>query len=201
MRCAWSGHDYAPPQIHITANKTLVQMDVVVRDSRGHVVSGLKQGDFEILDEGKPRAITAFSEATRMPVGSGAAVPQVAASTEGSAAPALRSTLLFFDDLHITSAELQRMQAAAVRFVRNGIGLGNARGCLRLIGRARPRLHGGSGGAHRLDSETAVASAHFRGRIAAVPADHSLHRVLDRRTERLCCVQRRGAGDAGLQRQ
>src|ERR1035441_9499051 len=56
-----SAHVYIPPQIRLTVQAQLVQLEVVVRDSRGQAVSGLKQGDFEILDEGKPRAMTAFS--------------------------------------------------------------------------------------------------------------------------------------------
>jgi hypothetical protein len=60
-----SAHVYTPPQARLTAQVQLVQLEVVVRDPRGHAVGGLKQGDFEILDEGKPRAIAAFSVEAR----------------------------------------------------------------------------------------------------------------------------------------
>src|ERR1035438_4415868 len=56
-----SAHVYTPPQVRLAVQSQLVQVEVVVRDQRGRSVGGLKQGDFEILDEGKPRAMAAFS--------------------------------------------------------------------------------------------------------------------------------------------
>src|SRR5580698_6484487 len=55
-----SAHAYAPP-LHITAQTSLVQLEVVVRDPNGHAQGGLKQNDFEVFDDGKPREIAAFS--------------------------------------------------------------------------------------------------------------------------------------------
>lgn len=43
------------------ANANLVLVDVVVRD-HGHPVLGLQQSDFEVLQDGKPQAITVFEE-------------------------------------------------------------------------------------------------------------------------------------------
>ncbi len=128
-----SAHFYTPPQFHLTAQVQLVQLEVVVRDPRGRTVSGLKQADFEILDEGKPRAIAAFSVETRGQAP--AATPLAAAAAPSATAspgsvpptpspPAPRSTLLFFDDLHASGGELQRTQAAAKRFVKDGMGPG-----------------------------------------------------------------------------
>jgi VWFA-related protein len=124
-----SAHAYTPPQLHLTAQASLVQLEVVVRDARGHAVGGLKQGDFEILDEGKPREIAAFSVVAREP----APAPGPAnTATPAESVPAgvtlptapLRSTLLFFDDLHEAPAELQRTQIAARRFIKDGMGPG-----------------------------------------------------------------------------
>ena len=53
-----SGRPYTPPQLHLSAQTTLVELEVVVRDSRGQSMGGLKQDDFEILDEGKPRGVS-----------------------------------------------------------------------------------------------------------------------------------------------
>jgi VWFA-related protein len=131
-----SAHVYIPPQIRLTVQAQLVQLEVVVRDSRGQAVSGLKQGDFEILDEGKPRAMTAFSVETRertaapepagpAPVSAAVAVgtqPPVHLPVAPPAPP--RFTLLFFDDLHAAGGELQRTQAAARRFIQDGLGPG-----------------------------------------------------------------------------
>ena len=129
-----SAHTYVPPQLRLTVQTLLVQMDVIVRDPRGHVVSGLKQSDFEILDDGKPREIAAFTVETRAssepaPL----AVPPAAAATAPVSTPAAaarpvaapsRSTLIFFDDLHAAPAEMQRTAIAAKRFIKDGLGSG-----------------------------------------------------------------------------
>ncbi|MGO9261065.1 MAG: VWA domain-containing protein [Bryobacteraceae bacterium] len=125
-----SAHVYTPPLLRLTAQAQLVQLDVVVRDSHGRAVGGLKHGDFEILDEGRPRAIAAFSVETRgtAPV----SVPAAGAAAHSIAAPAAtappaatrRSIVLFFDDLHTSGAELQRTQFAARRFVKDGLEAG-----------------------------------------------------------------------------
>jgi VWFA-related protein len=127
-----SAHVYTPPQLRLTAQAQLVQLEVVVRDPHGQPVSGLKQADFEILDEGKPRAIAAFSVETRghAPAPELAAAPAPSTMASMGAPPAVpppappRSTLLFFDDLHATGGELQRTQAAAKRFIKDGLGPG-----------------------------------------------------------------------------
>src|ERR1700678_558573 len=100
-----SAHVYTPPQLRLTAQAQLVQLEVVVRDAHGQPVSGLKKSDFEILDEGKPRDIAAFSMETRghAPAPDLAAAPAPSTTPSVGAAPlvppAPRSTLLFFDDL------------------------------------------------------------------------------------------------------
>ena len=117
---------YTPPQLRLVVQSELVQLEVVVRDPHGRSVSGLKQSDFEILDEGKPREITGFSVSTRdtTPVSGPAVVAAPAASPSAGTPPPLRSTLLFFDDLHAPVSDLQRVQIAAKRFVKDGMGPG-----------------------------------------------------------------------------
>jgi VWFA-related protein len=123
-----SAHVYTPPQLHLTVQTNLVQLEVVVRDPRGHAVGGLRQGDFEILDEGRPREIAAFSVETleAKQTAGPATAARAANSASAGAAPNApkRSTMLFFDDLHVAPAELQRTQLAAKRFVKDGMGPG-----------------------------------------------------------------------------
>lgn len=71
-----TAHLYTPPQPHLSARTNLVQMEVVVRDTRGHAVGGLTPNDFEILGEGNLRTIAGFSVETRT-------VAQPAGSTRG----------------------------------------------------------------------------------------------------------------------
>ena len=126
-----SAHVYSPPQLHITAQANLVPLEVVVRDAGGHALGGLKQSDFEVLDEGKPREIAGFSVLTRDSLETAAPAPAQTSTTVESvpaaaakASPPRRSTMLFFDDLHGAAADLQRTQAAARRFVKEGMGSG-----------------------------------------------------------------------------
>src|ERR1017187_9098032 len=127
-----SAHVYTPPQVRLAVQSQLVQLEVVVRDQRGRSVGGLKQGDFEILDEGTPRAMAAFSVETPepWPAAELAAAPRsntASASSQPATRPPaapLRSTLLFFDDLHAGSAELHRTQLAAQHFLKDGLGPG-----------------------------------------------------------------------------
>jgi VWFA-related protein len=127
-----SAHSYTPPQLRLTATTQLVQIEVVVRDRNGHSIGGLLRSDFEIMDEGKLRQIAAFSE-VRAAGAAPAATPLPASATSSpTPAPAAaplgphRSTLLFFDDLHASPADLQRTQVAAEGFIKQGLGRGRA---------------------------------------------------------------------------
>jgi VWFA-related protein len=49
------------PEDTLRLSVTLVQADVVVTDSKGRIVTDLKQGDFEVLEDGRRQQITNFS--------------------------------------------------------------------------------------------------------------------------------------------
>jgi len=51
----------APPPVSISVQSTLVNVDAVVTDADGNLVTGLKRDNFRILDEGQPQQITNFS--------------------------------------------------------------------------------------------------------------------------------------------
>ena len=50
-----------PPQVSISVQSNLVNVDAVVTDQDGNLVTGLKRENFRILDEGQPQQITNFS--------------------------------------------------------------------------------------------------------------------------------------------
>lgn len=50
-----------PPQATISGESTLVNVDTVVTDQDGNVITGLKKENFRILDQGKPQQITNFA--------------------------------------------------------------------------------------------------------------------------------------------
>src|SRR5580700_10301744 len=55
-------HAYTPPSAILHVESTLVETGLIVRDSLGRTVGGLHVSDFEVVDNGVPRQITAFSE-------------------------------------------------------------------------------------------------------------------------------------------
>src|ERR1700733_3236617 len=55
-------HSYTPPSTVLHAESNLVESGLTVRDGRGRAVGGLHASDFEVLDNGVPQRITAFSE-------------------------------------------------------------------------------------------------------------------------------------------
>jgi VWFA-related protein len=56
-----AGQQQNPPAPTFRSNVNLVLVDVVVRDRRGNVVSGLKADDFQLLEDGKPQQILTFA--------------------------------------------------------------------------------------------------------------------------------------------
>lgn len=55
-----SSRQQQQPEYQIAAESPLVLLDVLVTDEDGKVLSGLKKGNFRILDNGKPQVITTF---------------------------------------------------------------------------------------------------------------------------------------------
>lgn len=62
----------ASPDLRVTSR--IVYVDVVVRDSAGHIVRGLTQNDFRVSEDGKPQTITYFTDHTH-DIASPAATP------------------------------------------------------------------------------------------------------------------------------
>jgi hypothetical protein len=76
------------PAATLRVQKNIVQVDVVVRDAKGHAVGGLQQQDFQLYDKGKEQTIAQFtveSAPVKMPAGSaaaGAPAPPAEATTQ-----------------------------------------------------------------------------------------------------------------------
>ena len=51
-----------PPPVTFKAETSYVDVDAIVTDRQGNVVRGLTKDDFQILEDGKPQAITNFLE-------------------------------------------------------------------------------------------------------------------------------------------
>lgn len=65
----------------------LIEIDAVVTDRKGNHISGLKAEDFEVLENGRPQAVTNFTE---MHEGADVTAAATGATVEGAAAPQQR---------------------------------------------------------------------------------------------------------------
>jgi VWFA-related protein len=117
-------HPYTPPSAILRAEANLVEAPLTVRDHQGHAVAGLHASDFEVLDNGVPQKITAFSEIRSD--GKPPAPPAPSASLEKIPhapvpPPAPRFVTFFFDDAHLSSADVLFAARGAHGFVSKGL--------------------------------------------------------------------------------
>jgi VWFA-related protein len=112
----------------IKVQVNLVLVRVVVRDAGAKLVPGLKQEDFQLLDNGKRQNISTFSVETAETPGKSGAAPVVAnvagtetgKGAEGAAGTAVvrapempkRFVALVFDDSHMKAADAMAVRAA-----------------------------------------------------------------------------------------
>jgi VWFA-related protein len=121
-----SSRPYRPESQVLRAESRLVQVEVVVRDSRGHAVAGLTKDDFALFDSGHPRDISEFS-VEKFNVASPSATTTIAStappgvsgkpSTTKQVPGPARWIALFFDDINTPSGDLVRAKIAANRFI------------------------------------------------------------------------------------
>jgi VWFA-related protein len=117
---------YVPPSANaIRLQTNVVQVPVVVRDSNGKAVAGLKQSDFQLFDDGHPVKIASFAveNSASQPVPYVQA-PQVVDASLPPVAPPMsapppptRYVALFFDDISIRMPDMVMARKAAESFV------------------------------------------------------------------------------------
>jgi VWFA-related protein len=126
------------PTLRITV--TLVQIDAVVTDSRGRHVMDLSPGDFELLQDQEPRAITFFSTApgpTRLPHVADQPDREplpITSKPLSSPAQVMRVIGLVVDDLALTFENLVRTRDALKRYVETQMQPGDVVGIVRTGG-------------------------------------------------------------------
>ncbi len=123
--------------LHVNVNKVLVP--VVVRDKQGRSVSDLKKDDFQLFDNNKPRAISAFMvEQNGAPQGPAAGNAQTESTT--NAAPPQRFIVLLFDDLHLSFVDLENAKKAGEKALDGLLEGSNQVAVLSLSGKAASGL-------------------------------------------------------------
>ncbi|MDW5267100.1 MULTISPECIES: VWA domain-containing protein [Acidobacteriaceae] len=104
----------SPYEIQVTVKKVLVP--VVVRDKQGHSVGDLKEEDFHVFDNGKPRPLSAFTIEKR--IGTETATASNSENNALSRTPPQpatvypRSIVFLFDDMHLSVQEMERAKTA-----------------------------------------------------------------------------------------
>lgn len=112
--------------IHVGVSAVLVP--VVVRDQKGLAVGGLDQGDFRVLDRGKPWAITGFTLQTSAATADFQQAPasisdrSIVAAQPASAQD--RYIVFLFDDRHLNLSDLAITQKAATKMLDDPLGAG-----------------------------------------------------------------------------
>jgi VWFA-related protein len=116
----------AQPPVTFKVEVNYVEIDASVTDAQGNFVRTLTRDDFQILEDGKPQALTAFSmvdipiERPDPPLFAKTAIPPDVATNrtpfEG------RVFVLVLDDLHTRFNRTARTRAAARQFVERYIG-------------------------------------------------------------------------------
>lgn len=104
----------------------VVTVDVVVTDSSGAPVPGLRQGDFSVSEDGVPRNIVAFEAIDReaAPVSTPALEPRTSTNhiSRGHGAAGF---VVVFDGLHLDPAEAARARKAVAAFLDAGVADGD----------------------------------------------------------------------------
>src|SRR5262249_7953911 len=118
-----------PPPGVIRINVNLVQVDAVVMDSKGKAVTDLKAEDFEVLQDGKPQAITNFSFIdVKESAGRGFPARPVVQPRGGAPAPPLprpvfrpqqtrRTVAIGVDDLGLSFDSIVRIRQSITKWV------------------------------------------------------------------------------------
>ena len=127
------------PPITFRSEVNYVEVDAVVRDAQGNFVRDLRQGEFQVLEDGVPQTVTAFS-LIDIPVAlSDRALflpedlePDVRSNATG---PDGRLYVLLLDDINTAATRTNRVRAAAKQFIERNLGANDLVAVIQTSGR------------------------------------------------------------------
>jgi VWFA-related protein len=129
-----------PPPVTFRVEVNYVEIDAVVTDAQGNVVSNLTADDFDLVEDGKPQKITAFSlvnlpiERGERPLFASTPIePDVQTNNGGEG----RIYLIVLDDLHTAPLRAARVKASLHRFFEQNFGRNDLAAIVYTGGRSR----------------------------------------------------------------
>ena len=128
------------PPITFRAEVNYVEVDARVLDRDGKFITGLQAGDFQILEDGKPQKVNAFSlvniplERAERPLFAAKPIePDVRTNLDAADG---RIYVIVLDDLHTAPLRSQRIKAAAKQFIERYLGANDLAAVVHTSGRS-----------------------------------------------------------------
>jgi len=128
------------PPITFRSEVNYVEVDAVVRDGQGNFVRDLRQGDFQVFEDGTPQTVTAFSLIDIPITRSDRALflpedlePDVRSNASG---PEGRLYVLLLDDIHTDAMRSVRVRQAARQFIERSLGANDLAAVIHTSGRS-----------------------------------------------------------------
>lgn len=127
------------PNSVVKSNVNEVLVPVVVRDGQGKAVGNLTKDNFEILDNGKPQAISGFTvieHATESPeaVTVSSSAPSGSSNKALPSSSAQRFVVFLFDDLNLNTSDLNLGQKAVSKLLEGALGASDTAAVLSTSG-------------------------------------------------------------------
>jgi len=181
--CAAAGvvHGAAPPQSSRPSFRSqveLVQVDVLATDAQGRLVRTLTKDDFEVLEDGKVRPVSAFVlvdvPVARQPAAAASSIPSdVQSNTER---PLQRFYVLVLDDVQADLKDTLLIRKAASRFVEQYVQEGDMVAIVHTSGRRGTSIDFTSNPRRLLASISRFAGLEL---VATRPAVDTLNAMVD----------------------
>ncbi|MGE0041410.1 MAG: VWA domain-containing protein [Vicinamibacterales bacterium] len=136
-----AGEPQQPPVV-FRAEVNYVEVDARVLDAEGRFVPGLSAGDFTVIEDGTPQAVTVFSyvnipvERAERPLFRSQPIEPDVQTNVGSDRTG-RVYLLVLDDLHTAPLRSAQLKAAAKRFVARYLGANDVAAVVHTSGSSR----------------------------------------------------------------